>query len=400
MLSTIDYYFSFVFFIAVLGILVSAILYFLNKNESFSARLLSGYLFCISIISLFSAAYHTSFFLHYPHVARSMVFLSLSASPFGFLYVRSVLKQQYRLHRTDLLFFIPAVLYMVNMIPFYLMPTDQKLDIISRSLEDRSLVAREPEGMLPEGWGIILRMIFGLILALAQYALLIRWRKKIFEVQKRVPQNVETYKWLFYFTLVVSSSFILLFIEYILQVSRFFDLYKMITLTMSGNILFISAYLLSRPNILYGLTGWLQEPETIQQNDKIEDKLATDTKRLTLTLEQEKNYKEALEDHFATRQPFLKPGYKISDLSQELDIPSYLLSAFINQEYGKNFNELLNEYRVGHLRTMLISSPELRQFTLEALGKMAGFNSRSTFIAAVKKVSGKTPLEYYGKTKD
>lgn len=400
MLPTIDYYFSFVFFIAVLGIMVSAILYFLNKNESFSARLLSGYLFCISIISLFSAAYHTSFFLHYPHVARSMVFLTLSAAPFSFLYVRSVLKQQYRLRRTDLLLFIPAVLYMVNMIPFYLMPTPQKLEIISRSLADRSLVVREREGMLPEGWGIILRLIYNLILAVAQFILLIRWRKKIFEVQKRVPQNVETYKWLFYFTLVVSSSFMLLLIEYAIQVSRFFEILKLITLTMSGNILFISAYLLLRPNILYGLTGWLQEPETIQQNDKIEDKLATDTKRLTLTLEQEKNYKEALEDHFANRQPFLKPGYKINDLSQELDIPSYLLSAFINQEYGKNFNELLNEYRVGHLRTMLISSPELRQFTLEALGKMAGFNSRSTFIAAVKKVSGKTPLEYYGKTKD
>jgi len=400
MIPNIDFYFSFVFFIAVLGILVSAILYFLNKNESFSARLLSGYLFCVSIISLFSAAYHTSFFLHYPHVARSMVFLSLSTSPFAFLYTRSVLKQQYRLRLTDLLLFIPAVLYTINMIPFYLLPTNEKLDIISKGLTDRSLVAREPEGMLPEGWGILLRMIFGLILAFAQYILLIRWWKKIFEVHKRIPQNVETFKWLFYFTVVVSSSYILLFIEYTIQVSRFFDLYKMITFTMTGNILFISAYLLLRPNILYGLTGWLQEPEAIEPNDKKEDKLTNDIKRSTLSREQEKTYKMALENHFATNQPFLKPGYKISDLSHELDIPSYLLSAFINQEYGKNFNELLNEYRVGHLRTMLISSPELRQFTLEALGKMAGFNSRSTFIAAVKKVSGKTPLEYYGKTKD
>jgi methylphosphotriester-DNA--protein-cysteine methyltransferase len=49
---------------------------------------------------------------------------------------------------------------------------------------------------------------------------------------------------------------------------------------------------------------------------------------------------------------------------------------------------------------MLKTSPELYQFTLEALGKMAGFNSRSTFIAAVKKISGRTPQEFFGKAED
>jgi len=53
-----------------------------------------------------------------------------------------------------------------------------------------------------------------------------------------------------------------------------------------------------------------------------------------------------------------------------------------------------------HLQDMLKTSPELYKFTLEALGKMAGFNSRSTFMAAVKKISGKTPLEYFGKAVD
>jgi AraC-like DNA-binding protein len=44
---------------------------------------------------------------------------------------------------------------------------------------------------------------------------------------------------------------------------------------------------------------------------------------------------------------------------------------------------------------MLQSSPDNYQYTLEALGNMAGFNSRSTFIAAVKKKTGKTPVEYF-----
>jgi AraC-like DNA-binding protein len=86
----------------------------------------------------------------------------------------------------------------------------------------------------------------------------------------------------------------------------------------------------------------------------------------------------------------------LSDLSAEIDVPVYQLSAFINQEYGKNFNELVNEYRVGYVKKLLDANSEYRQYTLEAIGRMAGFNSRTTFIAAVKKVSGMTPVEYLG----
>lgn len=395
---SIDIFFSVAFFVALLGIIVSCLLFFRNYEGSFPARLLAGYLFSVSVISLFSAAYHTDIFLRYPHLARSMVFLSMCSSPFAFLYVRSVLQQEYGLRKTDLLLFIPAVLYTVNMIPFYLMPWVEKRALIERVLADRSLVAREPEGVLPEGWGILLRMAYGLVLAFAQFTLVLRWRKRIFSVTDRKIQNVGTYKWLFFFSLLVSMSFLFLLVEYFFQVSQFVEIYRLITFTMSASVLFTCIYLLVRPNILYGMSGWLQK----ESSPGLEGKSANPNvpvapgKRQTLSIAQEKEFRKLLEEHFSNNQPFLKKGYRINELSEELKIPSYQLSAFINQEYGKNFNELVNEYRVLYLKKLIDTNPAYRQYTLEAMGQMAGFNSRTTFITAVKKLSGMTPLDYFG----
>jgi AraC-like DNA-binding protein len=152
------------------------------------------------------------------------------------------------------------------------------------------------------------------------------------------------------------------------------------------------------------MTGWMQGPELrAQLPDVVAPEPEPDqleTRRATLSLAQGLAYKQALESHFEKEKPFLRKGYKISDLSNELEIPYHQLSAFINQEYGKNFNELVNEYRVDHLVRMHGDDPGLKQYTLEALGQKVGFNSRVSFIAAVKKRTGKTPSELFGRRED
>jgi AraC-like DNA-binding protein len=156
---------------------------------------------------------------------------------------------------------------------------------------------------------------------------------------------------------------------------------------------------LARPAILYGLTGWLQEPEreleplaSLPENSEEKTPAA---KKPSLTEEQGKAYRAMLESHFAENNPFCRPVYKVADLAKELKIPAYQLSAFINQEYGKNFNEFVNDHRVDYLYNLLKANPSYRQFTFEALSREAGFNSRNAFIASVKRKTGKTPSEYF-----
>lgn len=160
-------------------------------------------------------------------------------------------------------------------------------------------------------------------------------------------------------------------------------------------------YLYFKPEILYGFRGWLPVPVSpMPENPVVEeqDQMVAASKRVTISQEQGQIYKAQIEDYFGQNQPFTKPRYSIKDLSMELGIPSYLLSSFINQEYGKNFNEFVNDQRVDYLVELVRQEPKHLDYTLEVLGQLGGFNSRSTFIEAVKRRTGKMPSELFQKT--
>lgn len=398
------FFFTLIFCISILGMIVSGILYFINRNKSVSPRLLAGYLVMISITSLHVGLSFTSFYQKFPHLWRSTSWSTFCAPALGYLYVRSVLHQQFRLRRWDWLLFIPAVLYTLSLGPYYLQNTAQKLEVVNRFMADTTLIAKEPEGWLPQGWGVIGRLIFGLALITAQYIMLAKMRGKLSASGHSVKQNEIIFRWLFTFTTVLLLLYVVLVGEHIFHLSRIIDLSTMIFFTISGTILFISLYLLARPTILYGFQGWLQEPEPepepeLQVAEQHLILSILEEKKPFLTIEQGMICKEALENYFASKTTYLQSGYKIRDLSVELDIPIYLLSAFINQEYGKNFSELINEYRLNYLSNLMKSSSKLDQFTIDGLGKEVGFNSRNSFITAVRKKTGLTPAIYFSNLK-
>jgi AraC-like DNA-binding protein len=396
-----DWYFALVFFVTFLGFLVAGILFFVNKTDTFSSRLLSGFLVCICILVLNNELMATRFFLNFPHFWRVTVFFSFCFQAFGYLYVRSVLQQSFWFKKTDFLFFLPAILYTLTWIPFYSLPASEKLVLIEQIISNNRLIAKEPEGILPLGLGSLSRTIFGLGCSSAQYIMLFNWKRNLQLATNSKEQNLGTYKWLFYFTTMVSSLYLVTFVLIIFQLTIYFSIWHTVIFAITITILFIVVYLLRKPSILYGMTGWLQQSEPLSENEFLEKNsiakktLGMETPKNSLSLEQGKIYKQLLENHFNSNQPYIKGGYAMSDLSAELTVPAYQLSAFINQEYGKNFNELINNYRVEYLEGLVKNDPEYQNYTLEALGKLAGFKSRAAFYAAVKKKTNLTPAALF-----
>lgn len=390
--------FQLALFTSITGLIVSMILYLVNRIESFHARLLAFSLFTISISCLGYGFYFSNIYVDHPHLWRSPVFLTLCTQPVSYLYIRSVINQEYKLRPSDVWFLMPAVFYTLNYLPFYLLTRNEKLFFIKQALKDTSLIANELETWIKIPGAVLIRLGYGVTLLSMGLIHIHKW-KRSFQDQKFQNQNVDVYRWLLFYTIILFSAYVFLFVEYIFHFFQVTEAYALFTLTVSVTIILICIYLLIRPNILYGARGWNPKlnPDSLNSLPK-DQTLMENRNRYSISYEQGLMYKRMLEEHLYTHKPFQKQGYSIRDLSLELKIPTYQLSVFINQEYSKNFNELINEHRIRFLKSLLDEEDKYRKYTLDALSKFGGFNSRSSFIAAVKRYAGQTPSDFFSRS--
>ena len=70
------------------------------------------------------------------------------------------------------------------------------------------------------------------------------------------------------------------------------------------------------------------------------------------------------------------------------------VSQVINEMIGKNFNALLNEYRIQEACRRFNDIANFGNYTVEAVGNSVGYGSRSTFVTQFKIITGLTPSEF------
>ncbi|HEV9037565.1 MAG TPA: helix-turn-helix domain-containing protein [Puia sp.] len=100
-----------------------------------------------------------------------------------------------------------------------------------------------------------------------------------------------------------------------------------------------------------------------------------------------------LDLYMVEMRPFLQPHYTIKQLAGAIRIPSYQLSAIINQRKGMNFTDYLNKLRIQYCED-LIRIEGGKKINLGQLASRCGFRNRNTFVHAFRKFTGLTPSEY------
>jgi AraC-like DNA-binding protein len=103
-------------------------------------------------------------------------------------------------------------------------------------------------------------------------------------------------------------------------------------------------------------------------------------------------------EYLEAEKPYVKSDFSMNDLCNSLNISRRKVSYVLNDVIRKNFYGVINEYRVKEAEDLLLND-EMNQMKIEFLGEKVGFQSKSSFNACFKKVTGMTPSEYRGKKK-
>ena len=378
----------FFLFLAVsfLGIMCVIMLVCLNRAQKHTSRLLALGLLCQSfVLILKSFVYIDNIFLFFPHLWRvGLPFQYLTAS-FFYLYVRARLNNEIGFGKWDWLHFMPALFYFMGLPPFYLMPTPEKWDYIKYVFLHREILIQQKEGMLPAYIHLLFKVGIGIAYQVFQVRLLVvfyssnpQWLKK----------NRIIWNWLKKLTVINSLFWICLFVAFVLR--KDVHLINYIVMLFNG-VVFVSVFILMfNPSVLTGIQGGLNSIEILEVEDEIEPSL----KKFALSSAKTDEYKEKLTSFITKQKPFLLKNYSIRQLAADCNIPVHHLSNVINREYEVNYADFINSYRVDYIITHRYDK-KYSQFSLEGLSIEAGFNSRSSFINAFKKVTDQTPSDYF-----
>jgi AraC-like DNA-binding protein len=102
-----------------------------------------------------------------------------------------------------------------------------------------------------------------------------------------------------------------------------------------------------------------------------------------------------LRELLETKQLYLNPNLILEDLIKELSTNKNYLYYAIKSNYEDNFKSLLNDYRINHIKSMIVESVKNnKKIRIEEIQESSGFQSTASFFRVFKSKTGLTPLEY------
>lgn len=98
-------------------------------------------------------------------------------------------------------------------------------------------------------------------------------------------------------------------------------------------------------------------------------------------------------DFIIDNKLYRDPSLSASRLAHHVKISTEELKALFESYCGKDFKCFIAELRVLEARKM-IEENSYRGFSIEAIGRMSGFNSTTEFVSRFKNSTGRLPKDY------
>jgi AraC-like DNA-binding protein len=311
-------------------------------------------------------------------------------TPFLYFYVRAVLTEKIHIKGWDYLHFLPFLIILFNIIPYSMLPWQQKLNFASQLHQNFGHIYEIYFPFVSFAVYFVLRSVLSLAYIIAS-ALIVR--KAI--LSEELTHNTTLKSWLlvclglgaiFNLVLIIFSLSSLLNNDFVLMLDEQGRGRAVATVFMSA--LTVSIYFF--PKVLYGLQ--FKSGKSLVDVIKLNEEITKVAKTPEVSNARLNQVDKLVENH-TIEKLYLVPGYALSDLVKNISIPEHVLTYYFNNYKGITFLKWKNKLRIEEA-IKLLKSGEADTNTLESVGKACGYKSRSNFIQAFKSQIGESPSVY------
>lgn len=367
---------------AVQGVFLAAVL--ASRKHPVVANRLLATLMLVFSLDLAAAVYHASgYYQVFPHLIGVDYPLAFLYGPLLLLYVTVLSTSKGHLKKKDGWHFVPFLLLVLYLLPFYAQSGADKLAFLNES------GGRYPHAEVM-AWINHAKMIHGLCYVALTFILLKQHRVRIKDTFTAIDRINLVWLRNLLVGIVLLAGFTA--VLYVLSLQR-----PVPVLGLDPGALYDDFTLLGITVFVYaiGYMG-LRQPAVIEssvaQPDASKPK-AQAYEKSGMEPEVAARYGEALVTLMDTNKPYQEGDLTLQDLAEALGVSAHNLTEVINTQLGQNFYDFVNGYRVREVQERLADS-RTDHLTLLAIGLEAGFNSKSTFNAVFKKHTGMTPSQY------
>lgn len=341
------------------------------------------------LITLFAALSFTEFYMYAlgSRAILEMPFLFRSGFPFRiffgpmlFLFVSSMLKPEKKMHLADSIHFLPGIVIIACLMPDFFASNEYKLKVLNSFYQNNIVFIENPTGLIPAGWLAPITISYGLFYCFITFLKIYQYKSR---KSAQLPSNQMVIKWISLVTWAVGGFILCQLLQYLfLSREREFSAWTQIFQSIS--IISLKAYLLVSPDVIENMDGCISRPELPPRPLLPE---AINEAKDTLFVKE-------IDSYLFQFQPFLNADFALADMAEHFGISPKKLSSQIKQAYGMAFTEWVNRYRI-HYLIQLLKDQKGKLLKLEALIPLCGFQYRSSFYAAFKKIMNTTPSSYF-----
>jgi AraC-like DNA-binding protein len=342
------------------------------RGNNASMFYLGAFILSLSTTFIFIVLYYKKLFYSYTWSIQIENFLVLSHAPFYFFFISSLLEPEFRLTKKRLLHFLPALISILVTIPFYISSRETKIAYLDNIYNEEYPIRY----VLIAATAFIQYLIYYFI----GFRKLLRFSHRVTLVKddtEEVRVWINALIIIFYTSTVI--SFFPAIVKYDTKTSGF------IPIVSAPYFLFILYTLIRKPGIFTKIRRTaiqLDEFEVPDQDKKIEN-LAEKYSELS-----DRMHREIIK-----RSLYKDPEISLAKLADILHTKPYVVTWIIKNHYNETFYNYINVLRIEEAKKIL-SDSAYKNYTIDYIGQLVGFNSKSVFYAAFKRSTGETPTQF------